>query len=65
MYAYWGKGVGGTGHDMYAKAYDEYPLGGGRGSNYDREKVVIVVQPQSPPHQSTHQHSQPVTHGRK
>lgn len=64
MYAYWGKGVGGGGHDVDAKARDEYPLGGGRGSNYGREKVDIVVQPQSPSsHQSTQ--SQSVTHGRK
>jgi mannose-P-dolichol utilization defect 1 len=66
MYAYWGKGVGGGGHDMYARARDEYPLGGGVGSNYSREKVDIVVQPQSPSsHQATHQHSQSVTPGRK
>ena len=65
MYAYWGKGAGGGGHDVYAKARDEYSLGGG-GSDYGREKVDIVVQPQSPsPNPSTHQHSQSVTHGRK
>jgi len=67
MYAYWGKGiVGSSQHEMMdAKARDEFPLGG-RATSYGREKVDIVVQPQSPsPHQSTHQHSQSATHGRK
>jgi mannose-P-dolichol utilization defect protein 1 len=67
MYAYWGKGIAGSGqHEvMDTKAHDEFPLGG-RATSYGREKVDIVVQPQSPsPHQSTHQHSQSITHGRK
>jgi mannose-P-dolichol utilization defect 1 len=59
MYAYWGKGIVSGSHDVYPKARDEYPLGGVTES---REKVDIVVQPQSPPpHQSSHQHSQSVT----
>jgi len=66
MYAYWGKGivVGSGSHEMDVKVRDEFPLGG-RGTGYGREKVDIVVQPQSPPHQSTHHPSQSVTHGRK
>jgi len=57
MYAYWGNGVVAS-YETDAKARDEFPLGG-KESNYGREKVDIVVQPQSPaPHQATHQHLQ-------
>jgi mannose-P-dolichol utilization defect protein 1 len=59
MYAYWGKGIVSGSHDVYPKARDVYPLGGVTES---REKVDIVVQPQSPPpHQSSHQQSQSVS----
>jgi mannose-P-dolichol utilization defect protein 1 len=66
MYVYWGKGSGVSvaGHE---KVRDEIPLGGGREiSGYGREKVDIVVQPQSPSsHPPTHQHLQPAAYGRK
>lgn len=64
MYAYWGKGVSAVGHE---KTRDEFPLGGGKEiAGYGREKVDIVVQPQSPlPHTPTHQHSQSAVSGRK
>ena len=67
MYAYWGKGsvVGAVAGQE--KTRDEFPLGGGKEiGGYGREKVDIVVQPQSPlSHTPTHQHSQPAVSGRK
>jgi mannose-P-dolichol utilization defect protein 1 len=64
MYAYWGKGSGVSVVVGHEKARDEFPLGGGR--EIGREKVDIVVQPQSPlSHPPTHQHPQPATYGRK
>ncbi|KAH9978350.1 hypothetical protein BJV74DRAFT_859709 [Russula compacta] len=77
MYAYWGKGSGvgvGAGHEMdAAKTRDEILLGGGGAGretgNYGREKVDIVVPPQSPSpsqhHQAQHQPSPSATYGRK
>jgi mannose-P-dolichol utilization defect protein 1 len=67
MYVYWGKGSGigvVVGHE---KARDEFPLGGMKEiSGYGREKVDIVVQPQSPSsHPPAHQHSQSPAYGRK
>ncbi|KAH9990028.1 hypothetical protein BJV77DRAFT_1014677 [Russula vinacea] len=58
MYAYWGKGSG-------VKTRDEFPLGEGREiGSYGREKVDIVVQPQSPSsHPPTHQHLQSAATG--
>ncbi|KAH9954936.1 hypothetical protein BC827DRAFT_1142290 [Russula dissimulans] len=65
MYAYWGKGVVIASYETGTKARDEFPLGG-KDNSYGREKVDIVVQPQSPaPHQATHQHSQSSAYGRK
>jgi len=64
MYAYWGKGIVAS-SETGAKARDEFPLGG-KEISYGREKVDIVVQPQSPtPHQATHQQSQPSAYGRR
>jgi mannose-P-dolichol utilization defect protein 1 len=64
MYAYWGNGSVVVGHE---KVRDEFSLGGGREiGSYGREKVDIVVQPQSPSsHPPTHQHPQPAAYGRK
>jgi mannose-P-dolichol utilization defect 1 len=65
MYAYWGKGVA-VGHEIDAKARYESPPLGGKQANYGREKVDVVVQPQSPsPHQAVHQPSQSAAYGRK
>ncbi|KAI9430244.1 hypothetical protein H4582DRAFT_1442125 [Lactarius indigo] len=62
MYAYWGRGVG---QDSAAKVRDEIPFGTPK-EVYGREKVDVVVQPQSPlPQQATHQHSQSAAYGRK
>ncbi|KAH8992574.1 mannose-P-dolichol utilization defect 1 protein [Lactarius hatsudake] len=62
MYAYWGRGVG---QDSAAKVRDEISLGSAK-EVYVREKVDVVVQPQSPlPQQATHQHSQSAAYGRK
>ncbi|KAH9172013.1 hypothetical protein EDB89DRAFT_2096290 [Lactarius sanguifluus] len=62
MYAYWGRGVG---QDSAAKVRDEISLGSSK-EVYVREKVDVVVQPQSPlPQQATHQHSQSAAYGRK
>ena len=61
MYAYWGKGSGVGVVAGHEKARDEFPLGG----SYGREKVDIVVQPQSPlSHPPTHQPQSAVS-GRK
>lgn len=77
MYAYWGKGssVGARYEIGAAKTHDEFPLrGGGAGretGSYGREKVDIVVPPQSPSpspsqhHQTQHQPSPPASYGRK
>ena len=62
MYAYWGRGVGQEGA---AKVRDDISLGATK-EVYGREKVDIVVQPQSPlPQQATHQPSQSATYERK
>ena len=62
MYAYWGRSVGQEGA---AKVHDEISLGYAK-EVYSREKVDVVVQPQSPlPQQATHQQSQSVAYGRK
>ncbi|KAH9053982.1 mannose-P-dolichol utilization defect 1 protein [Lactarius deliciosus] len=62
MYAYWGSGVG---QESAAKVRDEVSLGSAK-EMYVREKVDVVVQPQSPlPQQATHQHSQSAAYGRK
>jgi mannose-P-dolichol utilization defect protein 1 len=59
MYAYWGRSVGQEG------AAKEISLGAAK-VMYEREKVDVVVQPQSPlPQQATQQHSQPAAYGRK
>jgi mannose-P-dolichol utilization defect 1 len=67
VYVYWGKGVVGVvGHETSAKARDESPPLGGKQASYGREKVDVVVQPQSPPpHQAAHQQSQSAAYGRK
>jgi mannose-P-dolichol utilization defect protein 1 len=72
MYAYWGRGsivIANQETGAAAKPRDQFPLGGGRETSYGREKVDVVVQPQSPPppHQATHQHQQgqSATYGRK
>ncbi|KAI9450414.1 hypothetical protein F5148DRAFT_987067, partial [Russula earlei] len=66
MYAYWGKGVVVVNYEMGSKARDEFPLGAKETTSYGREKVDIVVQPQSPTrHPATHQHSQSAAYGRK
>ncbi|KAH9016920.1 hypothetical protein EDB85DRAFT_1873787 [Lactarius pseudohatsudake] len=62
MYAYWGRGAG---QDSAAKVRDEILLGSAK-EVYVREKVDVVVQPQSPlPQQATHQHTQSAAYGRK
>ncbi|KAH9015292.1 hypothetical protein EDB84DRAFT_1567770 [Lactarius hengduanensis] len=62
MYAYWGRGAG---QDSAAKVRDEISLGSAK-EVYVREKVDVVVQPQSPlPQQATHQHTQSAAYGRK
>ncbi|KAH8984450.1 hypothetical protein EDB92DRAFT_1887037 [Lactarius akahatsu] len=62
MYTYWGRGVG---QDSAAKVRDEISLGSAK-EVYVREKVDVVVQPQSPlPQQATHQHTQSAAYGRK
>ena len=67
MYVYWGKGSGFSVVAGHEKVRDEFPLGEGREiGGYGREKVDIVVQPQSPPsHLPTHQHLQSAAYGRK
>ncbi|KAI9434745.1 mannose-P-dolichol utilization defect 1 protein [Russula earlei] len=68
MYAYWGKGVVVANYEMGSKARDEFPLGAKETTSYGREKVDIVVQPQSPtthPATHQHQHSQSAAYGRK
>jgi mannose-P-dolichol utilization defect 1 len=66
MYAYWGKGSGVSVIAGHGKAGNEFPLGGREIGGYGREKVDIVVQPQSPSSQPpTHQHSQSPAYGRK
>jgi mannose-P-dolichol utilization defect 1 len=67
MYAYWGKGSGVGVVSGHEKTRDEFPLGEGREiGSYGREKVDIVVQPQSPSsHPPTHQHLQSAAYGRK
>jgi mannose-P-dolichol utilization defect protein 1 len=63
MYVYWGRGVGQEGA---TKAREDVTLGASKEMSYGREKVDVVVQPQSPlPQQATHQHSQSVTYGRR
>jgi mannose-P-dolichol utilization defect protein 1 len=60
MYVYWGRG-----ENVANKVRDEISLGAPR-EVYAREKVDVVVQPQSPlPQQATHQHSQSAAYGRK
>jgi len=59
MYVYWGRS------ESVAKVRDEISLGAPK-EVYAREKVDIVVQPQSPlPQQATHQHTQSAAYGRK
>jgi mannose-P-dolichol utilization defect protein 1 len=67
MYAYWGKGSGVSVVSGHEKTRDEFPLGEGREiGSYGREKVDIVVQPQSPSsHPPTHPHLQSAAYGRK
>lgn len=67
MYVYWGKGSGISVAAGHEKARDEFPLGGGREiGGYGREKVDIVVPPQSPSsHPPAHQHSPSAAYGRK
>ncbi len=66
MYVYWGKGSVVSVTAGHEKARDEFPLGGKEVGGYGREKVDIVVQPQSPSsHPSTHQHLQSAAYGRK
>lgn len=66
MYVYWGKGSGVSGIAGQEKARDGFPLGGREIGGYGREKVDIVVQPQSPSsHSPTHQHSQSAPYGRR
>jgi mannose-P-dolichol utilization defect protein 1 len=63
MYAYWGRGVGQEGP---TKAREDVTLGAAKEMSYGREKVDVVVQPQSPlPQQATHQHSQSAAYGRR
>jgi mannose-P-dolichol utilization defect protein 1 len=63
MYAYWGRGVCQEGP---TKAREDITLGGAKEMSYGREKVDVVVQPQSPlPQQATHQHSQSAAYGRR
>lgn len=67
MYVYWGKGSGVSVAAGHEKGRDEFQLGGGREiGGHGREKVDIVVQPQSPPsHLPTQQPSQSAAYGRK
>ena len=66
MYVYWGKGSVVSVVAGHEKARDEFPLGGREIGDYGREKVDIVIQPQSPSsHPPTHQHSQSAAYGRK
>jgi mannose-P-dolichol utilization defect 1 len=66
MYVYWGKGSGVGVVAGHEKARDEFPLGGKEIGGYGREKVDIVVQPQSPSsHPPAHQQSQSAAYGRK
>lgn len=63
MYVYWGRGVS---QDGMTKAREDVSLGATKEAVYGREKVDVVVQPQSPlPQQATHQHSQSAAYGRK
>lgn len=61
MYMYWGRS------ESVAKVVrDEVSLGASSREVYAREKVDVVVQPQSPlPQQATHQHAQSAAYGRK
>ncbi|KAF8266297.1 hypothetical protein EI94DRAFT_1586163 [Lactarius quietus] len=62
MYGYWGRGIG---SESAPKLRDDISLGTPK-EVYGREKVDVVVQPQSPlPQQATHQHSQSAAYGRK
>ena len=60
MYVYWGRTAGQEGA---VKVCDEMSLGATK--VYGREKVDVVVQPQSPLPQQAHEHSQSVAYRRK
>ena len=66
MYVYWGKGGVVVSHETDAKVREDFPPLGGKEASYGREKVDVVVQPQSPsPHQAVNQHSQSAPYGRR
>ena len=61
MYVYWGRTGGQEGA---TKVRDEMSLGAAK-EVYGREKVDVVVQPQSPLPQRAHERSQSAVYGRK
>jgi hypothetical protein len=67
MYAYLGKAsIVVTKYETGINVCNQFPLGGGRETDYGREKVDIAAQPRSPSlHQAIHQHGRSAAYGHK